>query len=279
DSTNKAGISINEIADSVYQRLITSGQAGVENISVNDSENMHVYNSYIPIKCKTTLVEEIMELISQGLLIQIKFKRLNPMNYDFSFDLTSDQVILTEYGLQFLKDTHVLPYFADQYLDLLRRIAEPDRDLQNYLSEGIACLRHHLSRASAILLRAAIEHTLAKLIESTRRAIQDSAEQSMFDQNIRRARNNIEDRAEAVFRKLESTAGLIPDSDYFRGIVRNRLRAAFHSIRDLGGKAVHTAEPIEQREVLDHYTLFSSSVYPPVMTIIAHHDQITSISP
>jgi hypothetical protein len=274
DRTTKAGLSINNIAQAVYQRLQDNKRAEVRNVTVQDSETMHLYNAYVPLKCKMIIVEEIIDLIRKGVLVQVKFKRQNAMNYDFDFGFDTDFVMLTDYGTSFIQDTSSSPFFTDKYIDLLQTLAPLDKELYNYLREGLACLNNGLNRASAILLRAAIEHTLGLLITSTKEAIKDSSQRSMFDTNIRKARNTIEERAEVVFKKLESTVELVPDSDYFRGMIRNRLRAAFHSIRDLGGRAVHTSNLIEAKEVSDHYTLYSSSVYAIVMQIITYHSSL-----
>jgi hypothetical protein len=192
------------------------------------------------------------------------------INYDFLFSFGTDYLMLTDYGVQFLAEDPAPPYFAEPYLERLRQTAEPDDELQGYLSEGLACLRNHLSRAAAILLRIAAEHTLNTLTESTTVSIKQDKEQQKFKGQIRSAGIKIQERAEVVFKKLESSIALMPNKPYFRNMVNHRLRPAFHSIRDLGGKAAHLASTVQLEEVADHYTLYASTVYPIVVKIIEH---------
>jgi len=235
---------------------------------------------YIPLRVKTIILEEVFELIRMGVLIPIKFTPTNPgMNFDFQHDFLQGAIILTEYGVHFISQDVNIPYFADDYINTLRKTAEPDEEIKGYVSEGLTCLRNHLGRAAAILLRLAAEHTLAQLIESTKNTISSEQERRAFSDRIRKANIVIEQRAEVTFQKLESSNGLIPDKDYFRNMVSKRLRAAFHSIRDLGGTAAHLSGVIQLGEVRDHYTLFASSVYPITMQIIQYHDEVRSHLP
>jgi hypothetical protein len=265
DTTSKTGISVNEFVDAIYERLVTSGKANRTIVPVNDSTIMNAYVAYFPLQIKTIILEEIFELVRAGILVQVRFNPQRPgLNFNFEFDLGAGSVMLTESGIRFLAEEPTPPYFAEQYVDRLRRTAEPDDELKGYLSEGLACLQHHLSRAAAVLLRLAAEHVLNLLIDSTKAAIKNAQERSSLEKNINRARMNIEERAEVVFRKLESEQGLVPHQDE----VTNRLRPAFHSIRDLGGRAAHWSSSIQLEEVRDHYTLYASSVYVVIMKII-----------
>jgi hypothetical protein len=172
NQTKQAGISINTFVDTIYNKLISSGKARIENVYVNNSSAMTTFNTYIPLQVKTIILEEILDLIRIGVLTLLQFKPKNQgINYDFVFDVSTDRIILTEYGSRFITEVSPLPFFADQYLGILRQVAEPDDELQAYLSEGIICLRNQLARAAAILLRLAAEHTLDKLIASTKMAI------------------------------------------------------------------------------------------------------------
>jgi hypothetical protein len=62
-----------------------------------------------------------------------------------------------------------------------------------------------------------------------------------------------------------------------RDTVTNRLRPAFHAIRDLGGKAAHLASSFDRQDVRNHYTLYASSVFAPVMEIIDHQGSVASL--
>jgi len=266
---------VNTFIGEVYERLVSSGKAKRLVKPVNDSTIMNAYNAYFPLQIKTFILEEIFALVNAGILIQAKFKPQHPgINFDFVFDFGTDFVMLTERGVRFLTEEPAIPYFAEQYLDRLRQTAEPDDELKGYLSEGLACLRNHLGRAAAVLLRLAAEHTLNLLIDSTKSAIKNARECSSLERNINKARMNIEERAEAVFRKLESKQELVPHKD----AVTNCLRPAFHSVRVLGGRAAHLSAPIQLEEVRDHYTLYASSVYAVMMEIIQHQKRFHVVS-
>jgi hypothetical protein len=269
EATGKTGISVNDFANTIYERLVESGKAKQTVVPVTDSTVMNAYNAYFPLYIKTVILEEILDLVRLGILIQVGFKAQRPgINFDFEFDLGKGVVMLTEQGIRFLTEEPDIPYFAEKYFDRLRQTGEPDDELKGYLAEGLACLRNHFGRAAAILLRLAAEHTLSLLTNSTLAVIQDPRERSSLERNINKARMNIEERAEAIFRKLESEQRLVPHRD----VVTNRLRPAFHSIRDLGGRAAHLSAVIQLDEVTDHYTLYASSVYTVVMAIIQHQN-------
>lgn len=274
DTTSKSGLAVNELIDQVYERLVLSGKAKSSTIPIHDSTIMNAYDAYFPLRVKTIILDEIFELVRSGILIQVGFKAQRPgINFDFVFDFGKSVVMLTESGIGFLNEELVVPYFAEQYLDKLRQTAEPDDVLKGYLSEGVACLQNHLSRAAAVLLRLASEYALNMLITSTLAAIKGPQERSSLERNINKARMNIEERAEAIFRKLESEQGVVPHKD----AVTNRLRPAFHSIRDLGGRAAHLSAPIQLEEVRDHYTLYASSVYAIIMAIIQYQNSLLKI--
>lgn len=275
ETTKRIGISVNTFIGEVCERLVSSGKAKCTVIPVNDSTIMNAYDAYFPLQIKTFILEEIFELINVGILIQVKFRPEDPgRNFNFIFDFGTDFVMLTERGVQFVIEEPTIPYFAEQYLDRLRQVAEPDDELKGYLSEGLACLQNHLGRAAAVLLRLAAEHTLNLLIDSTMSAMKNTQERNSLERKINRARMNIEERAEAVFRKLESKQGLVPHKD----AVTNRLRPAFHSIRVLGGRAAHLSTPIQLEEVRNHYTLYASSVYAVIMEIIQHQKSFHAVS-
>lgn len=264
----------NSYANTVYERLVESGKAKQTVVPVADSTVMNAYNAYFPLYIKTVILEEVLDLVRLGVLIQVGFKARRPgLSFDFELDLGKGVVMLTEQGIRFLTEEPTIPYFAEKYFDRLRQAGEPDDEIKGYLTEGLACLRNHFARAAAILLRLAAEHTLTLLISSTLAAIQTPRERSSLEQNINKARMNIEDRAEAIFRKLESDQRLVPHRD----TVTNRLRPAFHSIRDLGGRAAHLSAIIQLDEVTDHYTLYASSVHTVVMAIVQHQNSLLKI--
>lgn len=265
--TSKIGKSLNDFVDEVYERLRSSGKARHTDVPTNTSSAMHAYNAYYRTRIKFLILEEIFELIRAGVLIEVEFNPEGPgTSYDFEFDFRKGWVVLAAYGAEFVTEALVSPYFVEQYFDVLRQTAEPDDILQGYLSEGLACLRNHLGRAAAILLRGAAEHTLDLLIDSTKVSIQNEKERDRLKGKIRRAGIRIEERAEAIFKKLESAQGLVPRKD----AVTNQLRPTFHSIRDLGGRAAHLSSPIQLEEVRNHYTLYASSVYAITMKIIQY---------
>lgn len=270
EGTPQIGSSVNDFVDEIYQRLLSSGKVRYTNEHVNDSIEMHVYNAYYLLRVKFLILEEIIDLIHTGVLIEVRFKLERALAYDFEFTFGAGWVILTDYGVKFITEKLVCPYFVEQYFDRLRQTAEPDDILQGYLSEGLACLHNHLGRAAVLLLRSAAEHTLDLLIESTEASIQSDKERDKLKGKIRSAGIRIEERAEAIFKKLESAQALVPRTD----VVTNRLRPAFHSIRELGGRAAHLSYPIQLEEVRDHYTLYASSVYATIMKIIQHQKTV-----
>jgi hypothetical protein len=271
--TSKVGKPLNDFANEVYQRLLSSGKARCTNERVHDNTEMDVFNAYYRLHVRFVILEEIFELIRAGVLINVKFEPMG--SCDFKFGFGRGWVVLTDYGAKFVTETLARPYFFEQYLDVLRQTAEPDDVLQGYLSEGLACLRSHLGRAAAVLLRLAAEHTLNLLINSTKASIQDAKKRNSLEQKVKRAGMRIEERAEVIFRKLESEPGLVPRKD----AVTNRLRPAFHSIRDLGGRAAHLSSPIRLKEVSDHYTLYEYSVYAISMRIIQHQKTMEQLRP
>jgi len=271
DATKKAGMSAEKLADETYQRLIESGAARCTEVPVSDSRVMSAYDAHNPLQTKLFVLEEIFELIRAGVLMQV---RLVPQHegrsFDFLFSFGTGHLMLTDQGERFLAEDLAPPYFTEPYLARLRQIAEPDDELQGYLSEGLACLRNHLGRAAAMLLRITAEHTLNTLIESTTVSIGQDKELQKFRGQVRSAGIRIGERAEVVFKKLESSRALLPSKPNFRNMLSQRLRPAFHSIRVLGGNAAHLASPIRLGEVADHYTLYASSVYPITVSIIEH---------
>ena len=269
DHTSKVGRSLNEFVNDVYERLLSSGKARCTLVPVDDSIVMNAHNAYYPMSVKFLILEETLELIRAGVLIDVKFELERPgLSYDFEFDFGKGWVVLTDYGARFVTETLVSPYFVEQYFDVLRQAAEPDDELKGYLSEGLDCLRNHLGRAAAILLRLAAEHTLDLLIDSTKASIQDTKKCNSLEQKVKRAGMRIEKRAEVIFRKLESASSLVPR----REIITNQLRPAFHSIRVLGGRAAHLSSPVRLEQVKDHYTLYASSVYTIAMKIIQYQE-------
>lgn len=275
DRTQRAGVSVNCIASDVVKRLISSGRAHCTTVEVGDSSVMSAHNAYQPLRAKIAVLEEITELVRMGVLMPVGLNPTEPgLNYDFKLDVAANSVMVTEYGLRYLADAAAVPYFAEAYLEQLTQTTEADEDLTGYLSEGLACLRSHLVRAAAILLRLAAEHSLNRLIQSTEASLSQDKERERFTSRIRRAGIRIEERAEVVFRKLESSGTLIPDTKQSRNAVRNRLRPAFHSIRDLGGRAAHTASRITLEEVTDHYTLYVYSVHRIIAMIIEHQGAV-----
>jgi len=272
EATREAGKPLNELIDAVFNQLTVSDMLTREEVPVDDSTVMNAYNAYFPLQIKKIILEEILELIRFGVLFQGKYQPKAPnQNFDFSFDFTHGTVMLTEFGVKFLADEQSPPHYSTkQFLERLSQYSEPDEELKTYLSEGLTCLRHHLNRAAAILLRLAAEHMLQQLIQSTEKAISQKAEREKFISYIRKAGIRIEERAEVIFRKLEASSALLPSSGYCDEVA-NRLRASFHSIRTLGGKASHTSAKIQMEEVIDHYSLFASSVYPIIVKIIEYH--------
>jgi hypothetical protein len=272
ETTGQVGFSVNKFVNEIFERLLSSGKANAINVPVNDSTIMSAYEAYYPLQIKTLILEEIFELVQGGVVIKAKFKRESTLNFNFEFDLITDILILTEYGAQFISEEPVVPYFVERYLERLRKIAELDEILQGYLAEGLACLRNHLGRASAVLLRLAAEHTLAKLIDSMEASMQEKEAQK-FKGQVRKAGIKIEERAEVAFRKLEASTELLPKK-YSKSMVSNRLRPAFHSIRDLGGRAAHLSSHISLEEVKDHYALYVTSVYAIAMEIAEYQKTI-----
>lgn len=271
ERTKKAGRPVNDLASDVFEQLTSLGIATVTDVPVYDSGEMSAYDAYYALRIKMVIVEEIVELVRMGVLAPVGFTpEQERLNFNFVFDVSGRSVIVTEYGVRYLAEASAIPYFADDYLEQLRQIAEPHEELVGYLSEGLACLRNHLARAGAMLLRLAAEHSLNRLIESTEASLGSDKQRQTFTRRIRKAGIRIEKRAEVVFRQLESSSTLIPDTKHSRNEVKNRLRPAFHSIRDLGGRAAHTASKITLEEVRAHYTLYTHSVYGIVVRIIDH---------
>jgi hypothetical protein len=270
DATRQIGMSVIELAGEVYRIVVASDTTRQTVVSVSSSGVMNAFEAYLPVQNELIILEEILDLVHTGVLMQVKLSPQRPGAYDFVFSCDTDRVLLTIFGQQVLDEDRIQPYFTESYLSGLHQIEKLDPTLEGYLSEGLVCLRNHLTRAAAILLRTAAEYTLELLIQSTLASLKP-AEQQKFKSDIRNAGTNIEKRGEAVLRKLESSAVLLPRGSNALGKVRCRLRAAFHSIRDLGGTAAHLASPIQPAEVTDHYTLYASSVYPIVVEIIQHH--------
>jgi len=261
------GKPIVDLVAEVYESLLSSGRATRSSVPVAASGLMHAYDAYYPTRVKFLILEEVAELIRAGVLLPVQFRRERPgLSYEIRFEFRDGWVVLTDYGSRFVADEVISPYFAEQYLEVLRQTVEPDDVLQGYLSEGLACLRNHLGRAAAVLLRLAAEYSLDLLIQSTTNAIQDPKERKSLERRIKRAGINIEKRAEVLFRKLESGHELVQH----RNAVTNRLRSAFHSVRDLGGRAAHLSASIRLVEVRDHYTLYASSVYSIISETIRY---------
>jgi hypothetical protein len=270
ERTGRAGMVVDTIAKEVLEGLLSSGKAVCTEISVNDSSIMSAHAAYQPLRAKMLIAEEIAELIRMGVLVPLHLKQKDPVNYDFGVALGGHSVMVTQCGLRYLAESSTIPYYAEDYFDQLRQAAEPDEELVGYLTEGLACLRHHLPRAAVIILRLAAEHTLGRLIESTTASLSEGKERKRFEGDVRREWNSLEGRAEVVFRRLEGSTTLIPNTQWWRRTVGNRLRAAFHSIRDIGGKAAHMSRPITLKDASDHYALYACSVYAIVAEIIGH---------
>lgn len=271
ERTKKAGRPVNDLASDVFEQLTSLRIATVTDVPVYDGGEMNAYDAYYPLRIKMVIVEEIVELVRMGVLMPVGLNPTRPgMNYDFKLDLGSGSVMLTEYGVRYLDNECAVPYFAEEYIERLAHRAEPDEELKGYVSEGLACLRSHLPRASAMLLRLAAEHILNSLVESTISSIGPDKELQNFRRRIRKAGISIEKRGEVVLGKLESSNPLMPADKHFRKMVSNQLRPALHSIRELGGRAAHMSSTVDLGDVSDHYTLFANSVYPIVMRVIQH---------
>lgn len=267
------GITFDELVNEIFDRLLEEGQAIVTQVPVSDSTIMNARNAYIPFHIKIVILEELYQLIRMGILLPVSYERLSEMSFDLRFVPTSGSVTITQFGARYLSEEPIPPHFTEPYLERLRNVAEPDEELQGYLSEGLACLRNHLPRSSAILLRLAAEHILSLLIASTELAILDrQVPRDNFRRDLNRVRTSLLARAEVVFERLETMPDLLPE--YFLSELRNRLRPAFHSIRSLGNNAAHISAHIQIEEVAENYTLYASSVYSIIMMIISHQESL-----
>lgn len=280
ENSQKLGRGINELIEEIYRRLSSTNKIRRTGITVNNTNELTAFNYYYPVLIKTSILEELTEFIRAGILIQMKYKVKNQMDFDLEFDLSADRLLLTNFGRKLISGQSQLPYFAESYLNRLRNDYDPDEELTAYLSEGLACLRNGLGRASAILLRLAVEHVVNLLAKSIEKTLESNrAEKEKFIGDIRKVGVSIEKRIEVILNKLEHGQDLIPSESYFREEIKNGFRATLHSTRRLGGKAAHLASPIELEHVQEHYTLFASTIYPIAMKIIGHQNRMISTSP
>lgn len=278
DGTRATGKRLPIVIEQVYENLLASKKILTSDVPVNDSTLMHAYNAYHPLRIKEYILEELMELVRIGILLQMRFKPTDPdRNFDFTFETPSETVMLSDFGIRFLQAQTASPYFIEAYLGKLDEISSLNDELRGYLSEGMMCLRHQLARASALLLRLAAENTLTRLIDEVQNALPSKPQKDKFKASIRNAGIRIEERAEIVFQALEH-GELLQNNNRLRDDMRHQLKAAFHSIRASGGRAAHLSDRIEASSVADNYVLFANSVYPIMASLFKHLQQVQSPS-
>lgn len=266
---SEIGAYLPDFVDQVHRRLHSSGKVARIPVPVNDSIVASTCDLYETTRITYLILEEIVECMHSGVLIELAFlARTRQATGSLDFRLGEGRLVLTEFGDRYVADALAVTHSTEEYFDILRQTKEPDDVLKGYLSEGLACLRHRLPRAAAVLLRLAAEHTLDLLVQSTEKALNSNEKASKsFQTRINKTRREgLEAWAQTIFKKLESTKGLVPHS----AAVTNRLKAAFHQIRHSGGRAAHLSEPILPKVVRDDYALFANSVYTIVMDIIEH---------
>ena len=195
-----AGKELDVVIKEIFNFLVNSDRMKRVKLQANDSATVDAFTHYHKTVIYMAIYEEIAALIRAGILLQINLGTKLP-SYEFSvapFDgdrRIAEKVLLTEYGAQFVKNRLTTPYYAEQYFDQLRQVAEPDEELKGYLTEGLACLRANLERSSAIILRLAAEHLLNVLIDATVGCIKDATSKGQLTVRIRKAYTNIEERA------------------------------------------------------------------------------------
>ncbi len=271
DTPTRIGRNTNALVEEVFNRLNASGKLISTRVTVHDSSVMHVRGGYYPASIRAIILEEITRLIRMGVLMEGRFVTRNQQIYDFIPQREVNCVLLTDFGVRYVMNAQTVPYEASQYLAWLRRTAPPDEELEAYLSEGLACLEHHLARAAAVLLRLAAEHILDLLSDTILSKLPDENRRDGFRKkhNAARNSNNIEQRANVIFTTLDSDPLFVANNRHLQSRLNNELKPGFHGIRELGGGAAHLRTAIDLEQVRSYYHQFAEQVYKISMQIIA----------
>ncbi|MBZ0317910.1 MAG: hypothetical protein K8L91_15925 [Anaerolineae bacterium] len=263
------GRELQAFLDEVYTQLETSGKIRktlhtVDNSSLQRSESIY-HRLYI----QGLIFEEVIALAQQGIIM---FARIEPDQIQWTGKYTFDpnHILVSEYGLKILADHHAMPYFADDYINLLGQIAPLDDELRGYLGEGLSCLHHSLPRAAILLLRLPCEHVLQQLINAIVTKLPDDAKKNSFKSKINKASTNLAHRANVIFDQLESDSALLANETHLKDRLKNELKPTFHTIREFAGNAAHRNVPIDRHQVRHFYGAFASTIYPVAMKIIQY---------
>jgi CHASE3 domain sensor protein len=93
-------------------------------------------------------------------------------------------------------ESQILPHDPDGYLnDFQRAVPSADPVIREYLSESLQCFRRDLNRAAAVMLGAASEQAVLRLIESYANSIVDANRKAQALSQV--------DKASSIFRKYE----------------------------------------------------------------------------
>jgi hypothetical protein len=257
--------------ENIYEWLKSKSKLSHIPVTLNamDERYRDAFDVFQVIQIKLMIFEEITRLIRLGILVEL-WLDADMGGYGVYVKPGKQHIILTEEGKRFLDAVNPLSFEAYQYLNWLRQTAEPDDELQAYLSEGLACLQSNLPRAAAVLLRVALEHILTLLNNVIVNNLPDDKSKKEHWARINRHRGNIEDRAEEIFKVLTSSTLFLGNQNahQLRNNLDTLLRPTFHAIRILGGDAAHPKSILEFSYVKIHYDLFATVVFKTSMEII-----------
>jgi hypothetical protein len=259
DQTSKVGRSLNDFANEVYERLLSSGKAQSTVLPVYDSTEMHAYNAYYPTHVKFLILEEVFELIRAGVLIEAKFSLERPrMAYDLKFDFGQGWVVLTDYGERCMQENRILPHDPEGYLaDLQRRCVALDLEVEVLARESLLTFQANCLVASVILIGAASERLIRVLFESYRDAYQNQSDRDRLDWGWEHgSRRSIVRKFEWLWQELEAKRTELNNADRLWDGAEGLVRATFDMLRTARNEAVHQNRHFERIQANELLFLF-----------------------
>jgi len=260
------GISLNDFADEIYHRLLSSGAAECTSERVSSSIERDMYNAYYPLHAKSLILEEIFNLLRAGVLIEVQFKPKPSTVYDFEFGFGAGWVVLTDYGKRCIQENRILPHDPQGYLaDLQRRCGALDPEVEVLAHESLLTFQANCLVASVILIGAASEQLIWVLFVSYRDAHQAQADRDRLDQEWESGnRRSITQKFRWLWQKLEARRAELNNAGRLWDGTQGLIQATFDALRTARNEAVHQNrqfERIEANEFLFLFTPYTERIY------------------
>jgi hypothetical protein len=173
---------------------------------------------------------------------------------------------LTEFGERVVSQKEYQPYDPDGYLQKIQsNIPDIDQVIIRYLAECLACFRHNLLLASAVMLGCAAEKSILILIDSFANSLQ-----SPDKTNFLKETNTfmIKPKYEALWKRLQPKVQSLPMN--LRDNLGNIIDRIFDLIRTTRNDAGHPSGNIIEKETVHANLLLFPIFCKRIYKLISH---------